>query len=94
MEGNKLAVVAIILRVFDMHSSSLHRFAEDGVNFSLNTDDTLVCRTDMTHEFDVAFNRMGFSAALLTKAVSTYLFLTPSVKNRSRNSTEINTTSF
>ncbi|XP_028404296.1 adenosine deaminase-like [Dendronephthya gigantea] len=44
------------------------KFAEDGVNFSLNTDDMLVCRTDMTHEFDVAFNKMGFSAALLTKA--------------------------
>ncbi len=51
----------------------LRRFAEDGVNFSLNTDDMLVCRTDMKAEFDVAFNKMGFTAALLTKAVSTRL---------------------
>ena len=46
------------------------RFAEDGVNFSLNTDDMLVCRTNMRAEFNVAFNKMDFTAAMLTKAVS------------------------
>ena len=45
------------------------RFAEDGVNFSLNTDDTLVCQNDMRKEFCVAFNKMGFTAAMLAKAV-------------------------
>lgn len=44
------------------------KFAEDGVNFSLNTDDTLVCQNDMRKEFCVAFNKMGFTAAMLAKA--------------------------
>lgn len=44
------------------------KFAEDGVNFSLNTDDMLVCRTNMRAEFNVAFNKMDFTAAMLTKA--------------------------
>ena len=46
------------------------RFAEDGVNFSINSDDPLVCQTRMDLEQGVAFNEIGLSLAEITRAVS------------------------
>ena len=46
------------------------RFVEDGVNFSLNSDDPLVCQTRMDLEQGVAFNEIGLSPAEITRAVS------------------------
>ncbi|XP_046864517.1 adenosine deaminase-like isoform X2 [Xenia sp. Carnegie-2017] len=50
------------------HKHPAIKFARDGANFSLNTDDMLVCQTNMNHEFNIAFNEMKFSAAMLAKA--------------------------
>ena len=46
------------------------RFVEDGVNFSINSDDPLICQTRMDFEQGVAFNQIGLSPAELTQAVS------------------------
>ena len=46
------------------------RFAEDGVNFSLNSDDPLVCQTRIDLEQKVAINEIGLSPAEITCAVS------------------------
>ena len=46
------------------------RFAEDGVNFSINSDDPLICQTRVDIEQGVAFNQIGLSPAELTRAVS------------------------
>lgn len=46
------------------------RFAEDGANFSLNSDDPLVCQTRMDLEQGVAFTEIGLSPAEITRAVS------------------------
>ena len=50
------------------------RFAEDGVNFSINSDDPLVCQTRMDLEQGVAFNEIGLSPAEITRAVSLRFF--------------------
>ena len=46
------------------------RFVEDGVNFSINSDDPLICQTRLDIEQGVAFNQIGLSPAELTCAVS------------------------
>ena len=46
------------------------RFVKDGVNFSINSDDPLICQTRMDLEQGVAFNQIGLSPAELTRAVS------------------------
>lgn len=46
----------------------LRRFAEDGVDFSLNSDDPLVCQTRLDLEQGVAFNDIGLSPAEITRA--------------------------
>lgn len=46
----------------------LRRFAEDGANFSLNSDDPLVCQTRMDLEQGVAFTEIGLSPAEITRA--------------------------
>lgn len=57
------------------------RFVEDGVNFSINSDDPLICQTRIDLEQGVAFNQIGLSPADLTRAVScifilnTYLYI-------------------
>ena len=45
------------------------RFVEDGVNFSINSDDPLVCQTRVDLEQGVAFNKIGLTPAELTQAV-------------------------
>ena len=45
------------------------RFVEDGANFSINSDDPLICQTRMDLEQGVAFNKIGLSPADLTRAV-------------------------
>lgn len=46
----------------------LRRFVEDGVNFSINSDDPLICQTRLDIEQGVAFNQIGLSPAELTRA--------------------------
>lgn len=46
----------------------LRRFAEDGVNFSLNSDDPLVCQTRLDLEHRVVLNEIGLSSAEITRA--------------------------
>lgn len=46
----------------------LRRFAKDRVNFSLNSDDPLVCQTRIDLEQGVAFNEIGLSPAEITRA--------------------------
>ena len=46
------------------------RFVEDGVNFSINSDDPLICQTRLDIEQGVAFNQIGLSPAELTRGVS------------------------
>lgn len=46
----------------------LRRFVEDGVNFSINSDDPLVCQTRVDLEQGVAFNKIGLTPAELTQA--------------------------
>lgn len=46
------------------------RFVEDGANFSINSDDPLICQTKIDLEQGVAFNQIGLSPAELTRAVS------------------------
>ena len=46
------------------------RFVEDGVNFSINSDDPLICQANLWSEFHLAFNKLGLNTAVLTKAVS------------------------
>ena len=46
------------------------RFVEDGVNFSINSDDPLICQTRVDLEQAVAFNQVGLGPAELTRAVS------------------------
>ena len=45
------------------------RFVEDGVNFSINSDDPLICQANLWSEFHLAFNKLGLNTAVLTKAV-------------------------
>ncbi|XP_020610606.1 adenosine deaminase-like isoform X2 [Orbicella faveolata] len=46
----------------------LRRFVEDGVNFSINSDDPLICQTRVDIEQGVAFDQIGLSPAELTRA--------------------------
>lgn len=48
------------------------RFVEDGVNFSINSDDPLICQTRVDIEQGVAFDQIGLSPAELTRAVSCF----------------------
>ena len=56
------------------------RFAKDRVNFSLNSDDPLVCQTRIDLEQGVAFNEIGLSPAEITRAVRYVVHLTFSLK--------------
>ncbi|PFX10995.1 Adenosine deaminase, partial [Stylophora pistillata] len=47
----------------------LTRFVEDGVNFSINSDDPLFCQTRVDLEQGIAFDNIGLSPAELTQAV-------------------------
>ncbi|KAL9962813.1 hypothetical protein ACROYT_G031956 [Oculina patagonica] len=49
-------------------SHPLKRFVEDGANFSINSDDPLICQTKIDLEQGVAFNQIGLSPAELTRA--------------------------
>ena len=51
------------------------RFAEDCVNYSLNSDDPLVCQTRLDLEQRVALNDIGLSPAEITRAVGSSLTL-------------------
>lgn len=46
----------------------LRRFAQDRVNFSLNSDDPLVCHTTKDLEEKIAINKIGLSPAEITRA--------------------------
>nr|XP_006814765.1 PREDICTED: adenosine deaminase-like [Saccoglossus kowalevskii] len=45
------------------------RFAKDNLNFSFNTDDESIFETSLPNEFNVGYNKMGLSEAVLTKLV-------------------------
>ena len=60
----------ILITVLYFVSCLFFRFAEDGVNFSLNSDDPLVCQTRIDLEQKVAINEIGLSPAEITCAVS------------------------
>lgn len=53
----------------------LRRFVEDGVNFSINSDDPLVCQTRVDLEQGVAFDKIGLSPAELTRAATARVLL-------------------
>ena len=46
-----------------------HRFAADGVSFSLNSDDPGVIECDLTGEYDLADTRLGLSTQQLMQSV-------------------------
>ena len=50
------------------------------MNFSLNSDDPLVCQTRIDLEQGVAFNEIGLSPAEITRAVRYVMHLTFSLK--------------
>ena len=60
----------LIESLFFLYFFVVLRFAEDGGNFSINSDDPLVCQTRMDLEQGVAFNEIGLSPAEITRAVS------------------------
>jgi len=55
-----------------MANFAFSRFVEDGVNFSINSDDPLICQTRVDIEQGVAFDQIGLSPAELTRAVSCF----------------------
>ncbi|XP_031556443.1 adenosine deaminase-like [Actinia tenebrosa] len=46
----------------------VRKFAEDGINYSINSDDPLVCDTNEQNEYRVAYNKIELNAAELTRA--------------------------
>lgn len=49
---------------------TISRFAEDRLNYSINSDDPLICDTNQEKEYKVSFIDIGLNAAELTRAVS------------------------
>jgi adenosine deaminase len=45
----------------------IKRFAHDGLNYSINTDDPAIGQTDMLHEFRLAFNQVGLDHSHLSR---------------------------
>ena len=52
---------------FDDHA--VQRFAEDGVSFSINTDDPGVILCTLTDEFDIAEQNIGLNKDQLKQSV-------------------------
>lgn len=46
-----------------------HRFAADGVSFSLSSDDPSVIECDLTGEYDLAATQLGLSTQQLVQSV-------------------------
>ena len=46
-----------------------HRFAADGVSFSLNSDDPSVIECDLTGEYDLAATQLGLTTQQLVQSV-------------------------
>ena len=54
---------------FEKHA--VKRFAEDGVSFSINTDDPGVIFCTITDEFDIAEKKIGLTKEQLMQSVGT-----------------------
>ncbi len=55
--------------VGDIYSHSIVRFARDGANFSINSDDPTITRTRLTEEYETV-RSWGLTEAHLATAVS------------------------
>ena len=53
-----------------LEDHAVKRFAEDGVSFSINTDDPGVIFCTITDEFDIAEQRIGLTKEQLMESVS------------------------
>jgi hypothetical protein len=55
---------------FSSNSVSGYRFAEDGANFSISTDDPMVTGHELQGEYELVNNCWGLTEAHLLRAVS------------------------
>lgn len=51
---------------------AVQKFAEDGVSFSINTDDPGVILCNLTDEFDVAEQKIGLTKKQLMQSVGSH----------------------
>ena len=66
----RIKLIQYLSALIHVANFAFSRFVEDGANFSINSDDPLICQTRLDIEQGVAFNQIGLSPAELTRAVS------------------------
>ena len=47
----------------------MSRFINEGLNFSINSDDALCCNSNLANEYRIVYNEWGYDFPILARAV-------------------------